>query len=126
MYLGGRAERCLGLAAAPTPFARPLIQEVHPMEAVASSVPTPETDLEPLAEEATLLDVRGLSCPLPIVRISQAFAGLSAGATLEVLVTDRGALSDIPAWAKTTGNTLLEQDERGGAFRFVLRKGGPR
>jgi TusA-related sulfurtransferase len=94
------------------------------MEAVASSVPTPETDVD--LPEAEPLDLRGLSCPLPIVRISQAFAGLPAGAVLEVLVTDRGALSDIPSWAKTTGNTLVEQDERGGAFRFVLRKGGPR
>jgi len=96
------------------------------MEAVASSVPVPDTDLEPVAEDTQLLDVRGLSCPLPIVRISQAFAGLATGSVLEVLVTDRGALSDIPAWARTTGNTLVEQDERGGAFRFVLRKGGSR
>ena len=68
------------------------------------------------------LDVRGQACPLPIVRASQAIKTLDSGQTLEVLATDRGALSDFPAWSKTTGNELVEQTEDNGVFRFVLRK----
>ena len=75
-----------------------------------------------MAEATQTLDVRGQSCPLPIVRTSQAIKTLDAGQTLEVLATDRGALSDFPAWSKTTGNELIEQTEDNGVFRFVLRK----
>ena len=68
------------------------------------------------------LDVRGVSCPMPIVRTSQAMQGLNLGDTLEVLATDRGAVTDVPSWCKTTGNQLVEQSEEDGVFRFVLRK----
>jgi tRNA 2-thiouridine synthesizing protein A len=73
-------------------------------------------------ETHTVLDVRGQSCPMPIVRVSQAFKTLASGATVEVLATDRGALSDIPSWCRTTGNELLEHGEEAGVLRFVLRK----
>jgi tRNA 2-thiouridine synthesizing protein A len=68
------------------------------------------------------LDVRNQSCPLPIVRASQAIKELAPGELLEVFATDRGALSDFPAWSKTTGNELVEQTEEDGVFRFLLRK----
>ena len=71
---------------------------------------------------AHTLDVRGVSCPMPIVRTSQAMKGLALGDTLEVLATDRGAVSDVPSWCTTTGNELVEQSEDGGVFRFVVRK----
>ena len=75
-----------------------------------------------MAEATRTLDVRGQSCPLPIVRASQAIKTLASGETLEVFATDRGALSDFAAWSKTTGNELVEQTEDGGVLRFVLRK----
>ncbi len=75
-----------------------------------------------MTESTRTLDVRGQSCPLPIVRASQAIKTLNSGQTLEVLATDRGALSDFPAWSKTTGNQLIEQTENNGVLRFVLRK----
>ena len=68
------------------------------------------------------LDVRGVSCPMPIVRTAQAIKTLNAGDTLEVLATDRGAVTDVPSWCTTTGNELVEQSEDGGVFRFVVRK----
>ena len=71
---------------------------------------------------AHTLDVRGVACPMPIVRTSQAMKALAFGDTLEVLATDRGALSDFPSWCETTGNELLEQSQEDGVFRFVLRK----
>jgi len=68
------------------------------------------------------LDARGSACPMPIVKTSQAIKGIAVGDTLEILATDRGAVSDVPAWCTFTGNELLEQSEDAGVFRFVVRK----
>ena len=68
------------------------------------------------------VDARGLSCPMPIVRTAQAMKTIEPGAFVEVLATDRGSVKDMAAWARTTGNTLVEQSEDGGTYRFVLRR----
>jgi tRNA 2-thiouridine synthesizing protein A len=75
-----------------------------------------------MIEISQTLDVRGQSCPLPVVRASQAIKGLSAGQTLEVLATDPGSLTDFPAWTKSTGHQLIEQTQDDGVFRYVVRK----
>ena len=59
---------------------------------------------------------------MPIVRLSQAIREVERGGLIEVLATDRGSLSDIPAWCDTTGHLLLEKGEDAGVYRFVLRK----
>ncbi len=76
-----------------------------------------------LATQRTL-DVKGLSCPLPIVKTAQALKQLAAGDLIEVLATDPGSVKDFAAWSKTTGNDILETSQEGGVFRFVLRKKG--
>ena len=68
------------------------------------------------------LDARGSTCPMPIVKTSQAIKTIPVGDTLEILATDRGAVSDVPAWCTFTGNELLEQSESDGVFRFLVRK----
>jgi tRNA 2-thiouridine synthesizing protein A len=68
------------------------------------------------------LDARGSACPMPIVKTSQAIKTIDVGDSLEILATDRGSLSDVPAWCTFTGNELVEQTEDGGVFRFVVRK----
>jgi tRNA 2-thiouridine synthesizing protein A len=68
------------------------------------------------------VDARGLSCPMPIVKTAQAVKGLASGQVVEVLATDPGSLKDFAAWAKTTGNDLLETTNDGAVFRFVVRK----
>ncbi|MDR1350591.1 MAG: sulfurtransferase TusA family protein [Zoogloeaceae bacterium] len=68
------------------------------------------------------LDVRGLNCPLPILRTKKALAGMESGQTLRVLATDPGARQDFPAFAEQSGNALLTQGENGGVFEFVLRR----
>ncbi|HEU5286896.1 MAG TPA: sulfurtransferase TusA family protein [Candidatus Limnocylindria bacterium] len=73
---------------------------------------------------ARTLDVKGLSCPLPIVKTAQALKQLAAGDLIEVLATDPGSVKDFAAWAKTTGNEIVETSAEGGVFRFVLRKKG--
>jgi TusA-related sulfurtransferase len=68
------------------------------------------------------LDVKGASCPMPVVRTKQAIDDLAAGEILEVLATDNGSVSDIDGWASgTPGVELLAQDERteGGETVYV-------
>jgi TusA-related sulfurtransferase len=76
-----------------------------------------------MADVTRTLDASGLACPMPVVRTRQAIDELTAGQVLEVLSTDRGSLQDIPAWAAATGNTLLEAEDGGDRFRFLIAKG---
>ena len=71
---------------------------------------------------ATSLDLKGLSCPLPIIKTAKAMKELAPGQLLEVFATDPGSVSDFKAWAQTTHNPLLESSQEGGVFRFVLQK----
>jgi tRNA 2-thiouridine synthesizing protein A len=68
------------------------------------------------------LDTKGLNCPLPILKAKKALSELPPGGTLEVLATDPGAVADFQAFCKTTGNTLVEQSEGDGVYRFVLKR----
>jgi tRNA 2-thiouridine synthesizing protein A len=72
----------------------------------------------------TQLDCKGLACPMPIVNTARAMKTLRPGELIEVLATDRGALKDFAAWAKATGNRLVEQTEENAVFHFVLEKKG--
>lgn len=76
-----------------------------------------------MADVAKTLDASGLACPMPVVRTRQAIDELAVGQILEVISTDRGSLQDIPAWASSTGNELVEQEDGGERFRFLIRKG---
>ena len=71
----------------------------------------------------TVLDLRGLSCPLPIVKTAQAMRGLPAGSLVEMLATDPGSVPDVAAWCRSTGNVLVDQWNEAGVFRFLIRKG---
>lgn len=68
------------------------------------------------------LDLKGLSCPLPIVKTAQGIKEVGSGELIEALATDPGSVADFSAWCKSTGNELVEQGEEGGVFRFVIRK----
>jgi tRNA 2-thiouridine synthesizing protein A len=68
------------------------------------------------------LDLKGLSCPLPIVKTAKALKGLASGDLVEVLATDPGSVKDFAAWARVTGNELLESSQFGNVFRFVIKK----
>jgi len=68
------------------------------------------------------LDVKGLQCPMPIVKTAKAMKELGSGDVIEVVATDPGSVKDFAAWAKATGNELLESNAIDGTFRFVLRK----
>jgi tRNA 2-thiouridine synthesizing protein A len=68
------------------------------------------------------LDAKGLNCPLPILKAKKAITAMPAGATLEVLATDPGAVKDFQAFSRTTGHELLESTQEGNVFRFVLKR----
>lgn len=69
------------------------------------------------------VDARGLNCPLPILRAKKALAEVESGKTVRVLATDPGAVKDFQAFAKQTGNDLLEHNEMPDkAFEFYLRR----
>ena len=73
-------------------------------------------------ESTKTLDVKGLSCPMPIVRTKKEMDTLNAGDILEVLTTDKGALADMPAWANAAGHTIVEQTETTDAIVFFIKK----
>ena len=68
------------------------------------------------------LDVRGLNCPLPILRAKKALADLASGQVLRVLATDPGAVKDFQAFARQTGNPLLSHSEADKVFTFLIKK----
>jgi tRNA 2-thiouridine synthesizing protein A len=68
------------------------------------------------------LDTRGLNCPLPILKAKKALAEMSSGQTLKVFATDAGSVRDFLAFAKQTGNELLEQTTVGNEFIHVMRR----
>lgn len=71
---------------------------------------------------ASRLDLKGLSCPLPIAKTARAIRDLQPGELIEVFATDPGSVADFNAWAKSTGNPLLEASEEGGVYRFVIKR----
>ncbi len=68
------------------------------------------------------LDVRNLSCPLPILRTKKSLAGMTSGQLLKVVATDKGSVKDMQAFARQTGNELLCSTEENGEFRFLIKK----
>jgi tRNA 2-thiouridine synthesizing protein A len=68
------------------------------------------------------LDARGLNCPLPILKAKKALADMTSGQTLRVISTDAGSVRDFQAFAKQTGNELLEQQTVGGDHITVLKR----
>lgn len=68
------------------------------------------------------LDARGLNCPLPILKAKKALAEMGSGEVLRVLATDSGSVRDFQAFAKQTGNHLLEHAENNGEFIFFMQR----
>jgi tRNA 2-thiouridine synthesizing protein A len=68
------------------------------------------------------VDARGLNCPLPILRTKKALNDMGSGQTLRVVATDPGSVRDFLAFAKQTGNELVEYGEQDSEFWFVLKR----
>lgn len=68
------------------------------------------------------LDVKGLNCPLPILRTKKALSDMASGQVLRVLATDPGSVKDFAAFARQTGNELLEHKEDNRVFEYFLKR----
>jgi tRNA 2-thiouridine synthesizing protein A len=68
------------------------------------------------------LDASGLNCPLPILRAKKTLNAMDSGQVLHVIATDPGSVKDFDAFAKQTGNELMESKEEGGKFHFLIKK----
>jgi tRNA 2-thiouridine synthesizing protein A len=71
---------------------------------------------------AVSLDLKGLSCPLPIVKTAKAMKEIDRGGLVEVFATDPGSVADFKAWCASTRNELVESSEEGGVYRYIIRK----
>jgi tRNA 2-thiouridine synthesizing protein A len=70
-----------------------------------------------------VVDAKGLSCPMPIVKAKKGIDSLEKGQLMELQATDKGSLKDFQAWVKQTNHELLETKEEDGVFTFVVKKG---
>ncbi|MFD2682391.1 sulfurtransferase TusA family protein [Bacillus seohaeanensis] len=70
-----------------------------------------------------IVDAKGLACPMPIVKTKKAMNELESGQVLEIHTTDKGAKSDLSAWAKSGGHELVKQEEANDIFMFWIKKG---
>ncbi|MCB6176610.1 sulfurtransferase TusA family protein [Rhodobacter sp. Har01] len=71
-----------------------------------------------------VLDAKGLSCPLPILRAKKALKDLPTGKTLEIQATDPGSVKDFEAFCRATGNEMVEHHIDGGTYYFTIRHSG--
>ncbi|WP_082232295.1 sulfurtransferase TusA family protein [Halobacillus massiliensis] len=70
-----------------------------------------------------ILDAKGLACPMPIVKTKKAMKELNTGDILEIHATDKGAKSDLTAWAKSGDHELLQSEEEADVLKFWIKKG---
>lgn len=70
----------------------------------------------------TVVDVTGLTCPMPIIKLKKGIESLDSGQVIELQVTDRGALNDLPAWSENAGHTLLKTEQNENAIKFWIKK----
>lgn len=68
------------------------------------------------------LDCTGLLCPVPIIKISKAIKEVEPGQTILMLATDPGSKPDIEAWQRKTGNELLQTEQDGKVYKFLIRR----
>ena len=68
------------------------------------------------------MDLSGLACPMPVVKVSKGIKEIEVGQVLEAITTDPGALTDFPAWARTSGNEILKTDQDGDTIKFYIER----
>jgi len=69
-----------------------------------------------------VLDLKGLLCPIPVVKMAKAVKEVEVGQLIEAFATDPGVMADIPAWCRTTGNELVTLEKVDKQFHFLVRR----
>jgi tRNA 2-thiouridine synthesizing protein A len=70
----------------------------------------------------TVLDTKGLNCPLPILKTKKALQGMQLGQVLEILATDPGSVADFEAFCRQTGNELVESSQDQDVYKFLIKR----
>ena len=73
-------------------------------------------------QEDKLLDCSGLLCPMPVIKTSKTIKEMQVGQVLKMVATDPGAPADMEAWARQTGNELVDSHKDGEKFVFYLKR----
>ena len=68
------------------------------------------------------LDLKGMPCPMPVVKVSKGIKEIEVGQILLAETTDPGALADFPAWARTSGNEIIKTDQESDSIRFYIKR----
>ena len=71
---------------------------------------------------AKVMDLKGLACPMPIVKVSKGIREVAVGEVVQAVTSDPGALTDFPAWAKTSGNEILKTETEGKETSFYIKR----
>lgn len=71
---------------------------------------------------AKILDLKGLACPMPVVKISKGIKEVAVGEIIEAHTTDPGSLTDFPAWAKTSGNEIVKTEQQDKLIKFLIKR----
>jgi TusA-related sulfurtransferase len=69
-----------------------------------------------------VMDLKGLPCPMPVVKVSQGIKEVEVGQVIEALTTDPGSLTDFPAWARTSGNEILGTEQEGDVIKIYIKR----
>jgi len=69
-----------------------------------------------------MIDLKGLPCPMPVVKVSKGIKEIEVGQVIEAQTTDPGALTDFSAWARTSGNEILKTDQDGKVITFFIKR----
>ena len=78
-----------------------------------------------MTEEITIekvMDLKGLQCPMPVVKVSKGIKEVEVGQVIEAHSTDPGSMTDFPAWARTSGNEILKTEEDGDVIKFFIKR----
>ena len=69
-----------------------------------------------------VMDLKGLPCPMPVVKISKGIKEVEIGQVVEAHSTDPGSLTDFPAWARTSGNEILKTEQDSDVIKFFIKR----
>lgn len=68
------------------------------------------------------MDLKGLPCPMPVVKVSKGIKDVEVGQIIEAISTDPGSLTDFPAWARTSGNEIVKTEQDGDEIKFYIKR----
>ena len=69
-----------------------------------------------------VLDLKGLACPMPVVKVSKGIKEVEIGQIVDAQTTDPGSMTDFPAWAKTSGNEIVKTEQEDKLFKFFIKR----